>query len=68
MFSSLNHNFFIDDAKADPVDAHIGRGFYEGKLRACEYFMRYELPKPLALASVLEQADRTTLDMPEDCF
>ena len=42
--------------------------FYEGKLRACEYFLRYELPKPLALAKVLGEADRTTLDMPEGCF
>ncbi|MEZ2745443.1 acyl-CoA dehydrogenase [Halopseudomonas bauzanensis] len=42
--------------------------FYEGKLRACEYFLRYELPKPLALAKVLGEADRSTLDMPEGCF
>lgn len=42
--------------------------FYEGKLRACEYFLRYELPKPLALAKVLGEADRSTLDMPEACF
>src|SRR5690554_5314500 len=44
------------------------KAFYEGKLRACEYFMRYELPKPLALAEVLEQGDRTTLEMPDECF
>ena len=44
------------------------RAFYEGKLRTCEYFLRYELPKPLALAKVLGQADRSTLDMPADCF
>lgn len=44
------------------------RAFYEGKLRTCEYFLRYELPKPLALASVLGEGDRSTLDMPEDCF
>ncbi len=44
------------------------KAFYQGKLNACEYFLRYELPKPLALADVLRQADRTTLDMPEECF
>ena len=44
------------------------KAFYEGKLRACEYFMRYELPKPLALAEVLEQGDRITLEMPDECF
>ena len=42
--------------------------FYQGKLNACDYFLRYELPKPLALAEVLRSADRTTLDMPLDCF
>ncbi|WP_193074362.1 acyl-CoA dehydrogenase [Pseudomonas sp. FME51] len=42
--------------------------FYEGKLRACEYFLRYELPKPLSLAKVLGEADRITLDMPEASF
>ena len=42
--------------------------FYQGKLNTCEYFLRYELPKPLALAEVLRSADRTTLDMPLDCF
>ena len=42
--------------------------FYRGKLNTCEYFLRYELPKPLALAEVLRSADRTTLDMPVDCF
>ena len=42
--------------------------FYQGKLNACDYFLRYELPKPLALAEVLRSADCTTLDMPLDCF
>ncbi|SDT97236.1 acyl-CoA dehydrogenase [Halopseudomonas salegens] len=42
--------------------------FYRGKLHACDYFLRYELPKPMALASVLRDADRTTLDMPAECF
>ena len=42
--------------------------FYQGKLTACDYFLRYELPKPMALADVLRSADRTTLDMPLDCF
>ena len=42
--------------------------FYQGKLHTCNYFLRYELPKPLALIEVLRQADRTTLDMPPECF
>ncbi len=44
------------------------KAFYEGKIKACEYFVRYELPKPLALANVLRDADRTTLDMSDECF
>ena len=44
------------------------KAFYEGKLKTCEYFLRYELPKPLALAGVLENADRSTLEMPQECF
>lgn len=44
------------------------KAFYQGKLHACDYFLRYELPKPLALANVLRDADRTTLDMPVECF
>ncbi|TVP93704.1 MAG: acyl-CoA dehydrogenase, partial [Pseudomonadaceae bacterium] len=44
------------------------KAFYQGKLHACDYFLRYELPKPMALAAVLRDADRTTLDMPAECF
>ncbi|WP_150299149.1 acyl-CoA dehydrogenase [Pseudomonas profundi] len=44
------------------------QAFYQGKLNTCEYFLRYELPKTLALAEVLRSADRTTLDMPGECF
>ncbi len=49
-------------------DGKQPKAFYEGKLKTCEYFLRYELPKPLALAKVLEEGDSSTLDMPEDCF
>jgi butyryl-CoA dehydrogenase len=42
--------------------------FYEGKRRAGQYFFRYELPKTEAQFALLESLDRTTLDMPADCF
>lgn len=42
--------------------------FYEGKLKTCDYFCRYELPRVRALSSVLEGVDRTTLEMVPDWF
>ncbi|MER6617711.1 acyl-CoA dehydrogenase [Streptomyces xantholiticus] len=42
--------------------------FYEGKRRAGQYFFRYELPRTEAQFALLESLDRTTLDMPADCF
>ncbi|NBM15932.1 acyl-CoA dehydrogenase [Streptomyces sp. GC420] len=50
--------------------AAAGRGgaFYEGKRRAGQYFFRYELPRTKAQFALLESLDRTTLDMPADCF
>ncbi|GGS70701.1 acyl-CoA dehydrogenase [Streptomyces cinerochromogenes] len=46
---------------------HSG-AFYEGKRRAGQYFFRYELPRTQAQFALLESLDRTTLDMPADCF
>ena len=42
--------------------------FYEGKLRACEYFSRYELPGVVNVAELLEAVDETALSMVEDAF
>jgi alkylation response protein AidB-like acyl-CoA dehydrogenase len=42
--------------------------FYEGKLKTCDYFCRYELPRVQALGSVLREADRTTQEMQPDWF
>ncbi len=39
------------------------RAFYEGKLSACRYFCRYELPKVGWKADLLSQLDTTTLDL-----
>ncbi|MDX1636100.1 MAG: acyl-CoA dehydrogenase C-terminal domain-containing protein, partial [Marinobacter sp.] len=42
--------------------------FYDGKLKACDYFCRYELPRVNALAGLLRTADTTTLEISEESF
>ena len=44
------------------------RQFYQGKLQACRYFFRWELPKTRAQAELLSGLDTTCLDMPEEAF
>lgn len=42
--------------------------FYEGKLRACEYFSRYELPGVVSAAELLKAVDETALSMADEAF
>ncbi|KEF30016.1 3-methylmercaptopropionyl-CoA dehydrogenase (DmdC) [Marinobacter nitratireducens] len=42
--------------------------FYEGKLRACEFFARYELPSVVTTADLLKSVDTTALDMADEQF
>ena len=51
---------------ADANDAD--RQFYQGKIQACRYFFRWELPKTQAQAELLSELDTTCLDMPEEAF
>ncbi len=44
-------------ADAAPID----RAFYQGKLRACQYFFRVELPKTQAQTQLLQSLDDTSL-------
>jgi alkylation response protein AidB-like acyl-CoA dehydrogenase len=44
------------------------RAFYAGKLGACRYFFRYELPGIGPQLALLESLDETTLDLAEDSF
>jgi alkylation response protein AidB-like acyl-CoA dehydrogenase len=55
------------------IDGLDGKGeqspeFYEGKLRACEYFSRYELPGVISIAELLKAVDTTALDMADEQF
>jgi alkylation response protein AidB-like acyl-CoA dehydrogenase len=42
--------------------------FYQGKLAACRFFFRYELPKVGPMLDLLEQLDDTTLTMRDEWF
>ena len=42
--------------------------FYQGKRQAARFFFRYELPKTAAQLDLLENLDRTTLEMQDNWF
>lgn len=44
------------------------RAFYDGKLAACRYFMRYELPRVASSFALLAKLDDTTLRIPDASF
>jgi alkylation response protein AidB-like acyl-CoA dehydrogenase len=46
----------------------VDRDFYVGKVMACKYFYRYELPTVYARAHLLERLDDTCLTMPSESF
>lgn len=52
----------IDDATDDD------RNFYRGKLQACRYFFRYEMPRVAERCALLASADDTCLAMDERWF
>ena len=48
--------------------SEVDKLFYDGKLAACRYFFRYELPKSLRNAELLNTLDDTCLKMPLAAF
>jgi alkylation response protein AidB-like acyl-CoA dehydrogenase len=51
------------------IDAqHNDQDFYAGKLQACRWFFRYELPKVDAQLALLASLDTTTLTMQDNWF
>jgi hypothetical protein len=44
------------------------QAFYQGKLQACQYFFRYELPKTAAQNELLRSLDPTCLEMRDAWF
>ncbi len=47
---------------------HNDQDFYAGKLQACRWFFRYELPKVDAQLALLASLDTTTLTMQDNWF
>lgn len=58
----LKQALAADRALATPAGA-AEADFYQGKIAACRYFFRYELPRALPLLGVVERLDSTALDM-----
>jgi alkylation response protein AidB-like acyl-CoA dehydrogenase len=44
------------------------RDFYDGKMQACRYFYRWEMPKVSTMLALLESIDTTVLDMQPSWF
>lgn len=57
-------------AAAQALAAGAGaRGpYYRGKLAACRYFYRWELPKVAAIAAILVEPDTTILELDPECL
>ena len=56
-------------AQVGIADAHdADKQFYRGKMQACQYYYRWELPRVATQAKLLSSLDTTCLDMPEDAF
>ena len=59
---------WIEQALAVAHSPHRHDDFYRGKMKACEYFIRWELPKVRPMLNLLESLDTTTLDMRDAWF
>ncbi len=55
-------------AAMNASDSGSDKDFYAGKVAACHYFFRYELPKAMVQFELVSQLDRTCLDMKETHF
>ncbi len=59
---------WIDQALAAAAAPNRHDDFYRGKMQACQYFIRWELPKVRPMLNLLESIDTTTLDMKVSWF
>lgn len=53
----------VASRRLDQTGATTEVDFYQGKIAACRYFFRYELPRALPLLDLVERLDDTCLDM-----
>jgi alkylation response protein AidB-like acyl-CoA dehydrogenase len=59
---------WIEQALAAARAPNRSDDFYRGKFMACQYFIRWELPKVRPMLNLLDSIDTTTLDMKDSCF
>jgi alkylation response protein AidB-like acyl-CoA dehydrogenase len=59
---------WLEQALAALRRQHADADFYAGKLQACHWFFRWELPKTDAQLDLLAALDTTTLDMQDHWF
>jgi alkylation response protein AidB-like acyl-CoA dehydrogenase len=59
---------WLDQACAAAHGAGADEEFYEGKMKACQYFFNWELPRTSAMFQILECVDATCYSMPEQSF
>jgi alkylation response protein AidB-like acyl-CoA dehydrogenase len=59
---------WLEQALCAPGMPEHDRDFYAGKMQACAYFFKWELPKVHAQLDLLESIDTTTLDMKDAWF
>ncbi len=59
---------WIEQALAAAKSPSSHSDFCRGKMKACEYFIKWELPKVRPMLNLLESLDTTTLDMKDEWF
>ena len=59
---------WVEQALAAAAAPNRHDDFYRGKMQACQYFIRWELPKVRPMLNLLESLDTTTLDMKDNWF
>ena len=59
---------WIEQALAAAAAPNRHDDFYRGKIQACQYFIRWELPKVRPMLNLLESLDTTVLDMKDNWF
>ncbi len=59
---------WIEQALAAARSPSRHSDFCRGKMKACEYFIKWELPKVRPMLNLLESLDTTTLDMKDEWF
>jgi acyl-CoA dehydrogenase len=59
---------WIEQALAAAHAPNRSDDFYRGKFMACQYFIRWELPKVRPMLNLLDSIDTTTLDMKDQWF